>query len=141
MWATPFPERHHRTCTVCDGSNLVLYPDSCWCLPSTRCNVPSLEHTGTFSGDPQGKEVRISLRLAQLKTGGGSGQRTLVPQGLASSITAPRLEARRGQKTRPLLSLACFPLCIYSDRFVKFKGNMVIDDCNWVSLFKKCSLL
>lgn len=52
MWATPFPERHHTTCTVCDESNLVLYPDSCWCVPSTRYNVPSLEHTGTFSGDP-----------------------------------------------------------------------------------------
>lgn len=120
MWATPFPGRHHRTCVTCDEPNLVLFSRSFQCLSSTQDNVPSLEHTGIFSGNPQA--LRIDFWL---KTGGRRQDSYPLRFCLKHHLFPPRVEAGRSQKPKPLTLLDYFLLFIYLTHLKKFfKGAL-----------------
>lgn len=114
MWITPFPERHHGTCMICDESNLVLYPMSCWCFLYTLSLLWSIQRLFQMTHRARGWGCPFAGSAKDWRRG-KTGLLSLRswPQ---ASLAPPRRAAGRGQKTRSLSLLACFLLCIYSDR-------------------------
>lgn len=88
----------------------MLHPASCWCLSSTHYGLPSSVHTETFSDDPYDRKLRIfpltgpAKELRREKTGDSCSLGFCHKPHLVS----PKLEAEKGQKTRPLSLLAYF---------------------------------
>lgn len=108
-WATLFAGSQHRPCITGDEPNFVLSPERSLCLSSPQDNGPSLEHTGTFSGDPSYK-LRISFCLAQLKTRGRRRPRTLVPQGFCFKhhLLPSQIGGRQGAENKTIFIISLF---------------------------------